>query len=73
MPVKLSAAEVHSLCISFFGPNAEQPDPDILNSHRHQVAMDFQVGSLMFEFTHGIKVVLEKEKKKKVAFRGIII
>ena len=48
-----------------FGPNAEQPDPDILNSHRHQVAMDFQVGSLMFEFTHGIKVVLEKEKKKK--------
>lgn len=48
-----------------FGPDAEQPNPDILNSHRHQVAMDFQVGSLMFEFTHGIKVVLEKEKKKK--------
>lgn len=47
-----------------FGPDAAEPNPDTLNSHRHQVAMDFQVGSLMFEFTHGLKVVLDENGKK---------
>lgn len=53
------------LMYKLFGPDADEPNPNTLHSHRHQVAMDFQVGSLMFEFTHGVKVLLGKEKDKK--------
>lgn len=45
-----------------FGPESTEPNPDILNSHRHQIAVDFQVGNMMFEYTQGLKTVLDKLK-----------
>ncbi len=52
------------LMYRLFGPEAGEPNEYILNSSRHQVAVDFQIGTLMFEYYRGVNMVLTGGEKK---------
>lgn len=56
-----------------FGPEATDPNPAVLNSTRHQVAVDFQIGRYLFSLIQGVEKGLDhlqkqnKIKKKKTS------
>lgn len=43
-----------------YGPHASEPREDKLSSYRHRVALDFQIGKLLFELNKGCEVMLKK-------------
>lgn len=43
-----------------YGPNASEPRPDKISSYRHRVAVDFQVGKLLFELNKSCERMLQK-------------
>ncbi len=49
-----------------FGPRGLEEDPKKLTSHMTQIAVDFQVGTLMFEYFSGTKSVLTRYLKKGI-------
>ncbi len=49
-----------------FGPKGLEDDPQKLTSHMTQIAVDFQVGSLMYEYYSGTKSVLTRYLSKGI-------
>lgn len=53
------------LMYKLFGPDASIPNEDIINSSRHQMAVDFQIGRFLFFLTKGSEKGFDYLKKKQ--------
>jgi hypothetical protein len=52
-PKSLVAATASLMMLNLFGEKSSRPAPEILTSSRHQMAIDFQVGNLLYVFNRG--------------------
>lgn len=59
-PKALSEALSTAFMLRLFGDDTEEPHPEKISSARHQIAVDFQIGKMLYEFTRGSRIVLER-------------
>lgn len=43
-----------------YGPKASEPMPEKLDSQRHAIASEFQVGKIHYQYSRGARIALER-------------
>ena len=61
-PKALSTALTNLFMFKIFGPESTDPNPNNLTSDRHQIAIDFQISKILYQYSRSSRVALEQIK-----------
>ena len=61
-PKAISVALTNLFMFQIFGPGSSDPNPYNQSSDRHQVAIEFQLGKILYQYSRSSRVVLERIK-----------
>ena len=59
-PKEVSDAVSALLMFKLYGPKASEPMPEKLESQRHTIASEFQVGKIHYQYSRGARIALER-------------
>ena len=59
-PKEVSDAVSALLTFKLYGPKASEPMPEKLDSQRHTIASEFQVGKIHYQYSRGARIALER-------------
>ena len=59
-PKEVSDAVSALLMFKLYGPKASEPMPEKLDSQRHTIASEFQVGKIHYQYSRGVRIAFEK-------------
>lgn len=59
-PKEVSDAVSALLMFKLYGPKASEPMPEKLDSQRHTIASEFQVGKIHYQYSRGVRIALER-------------
>lgn len=61
-PKAVSDALSSLLLFKLYGPEASEHRPDLIESQRHIIATEFQVGKIHYQYSRGARIALERIK-----------
>lgn len=59
-PKAVSTAVASLLMYKLYGPESSEPRPDRIDSQRHIIAAEFQVGKIHYQYSRGSRIALER-------------